>query len=207
MTESADKGIAYFLAKNWWLTMIRGVAALGLGMGLFAWPESTLDALLRFMALYWLSSGLMSLMRAVRGDRLGRGFFFITGMVGILGGLFVLLHSLVEAAVSFTLLATMFGIIAILTGLLHMLAGFRTSAAAGREWSWGSLFLGIIEAVMGLIVIASPGTPSRITFTAASIWALIGGGGLIADSIQLWRRWRAMRKDAICLNPETRRTR
>jgi uncharacterized membrane protein HdeD (DUF308 family) len=73
--------------------MIRGLAALGLGLGLFAWPESTLEALLRFMALYWLSSGLMSLMRAVRGDRLGRGFFLITGMVGILGGLFVLLHS------------------------------------------------------------------------------------------------------------------
>ena len=79
MTESAGKGITYFLAKNWWLTMIRGLAALGLGLGLFAWPESTLDSLLRFMALYWLSSGLMSLMRAVRGDRRGRGFFFMTG--------------------------------------------------------------------------------------------------------------------------------
>jgi uncharacterized membrane protein HdeD (DUF308 family) len=52
VTESAGKGIAYFLAKNWWLTMIRGLAALGLGIGLFAWPESTLDSLLRFMALY-----------------------------------------------------------------------------------------------------------------------------------------------------------
>jgi uncharacterized membrane protein HdeD (DUF308 family) len=196
VTESADKGIAYFLAKNWWLTMVRGLAALGLGIGLFAWPESTLDSLLRFMALYWLSSGLMSLMRAVRGDRLGRGFFLITGMVGILGGLFVLLHSLFEASMSFTLLATMFGIIAVLTGLLHMLAGFRTSAAAGREWSWGSFLLGIVEVVMGLIVIASPGNPSKITFTVVSIWALIGGGGLIADSIQLRRRWRAMRKEA-----------
>jgi uncharacterized membrane protein HdeD (DUF308 family) len=103
---------------------------------------------------------------------------------------------LFEATVSFTLLATMFGAIAILTGLLHMLAGFRTSAAAGREWSWGSFLLGIIEMVMGLIVIASPGNPSKITFTVVSIWALIGGGGLIADSIQLRRRWRAMRKAA-----------
>jgi uncharacterized membrane protein HdeD (DUF308 family) len=196
VTESADKGIAYFLAKNWWLTLIRGLAALGLGVGLFAWPESTLDSMLRFMALYWLSSGLMSLMQAVHGDRRGRGFFFITGMVGILGGLFVLLHSLFEATVSFTLLASMFGTVAILTGLLHMLAGFRTSATAGREWSWGSFFLGIIEVVMGLIVISSPGNPSKITFMVASIWALIGGGGLIADSIQLRRRWRAMREAA-----------
>ena len=69
---------------------------------------------------------------------------------------------------------------------------FRTSAGAGREWSRGSLFLGIVEVVMGLIVIASPGNPSTITFSVISIWALIGGGGLIANAIQLRRKWMAM---------------
>jgi hypothetical protein len=45
---------------------------------------------------------------------------------------------------------------------------------------------------MGLIVIASPGNPSTITFSVISIWALIGGGGLIANAIQLRRKWMAM---------------
>jgi hypothetical protein len=70
--------------------------------------------------------------------------------------------------------------------------GFRTSAGAGREWSWGSFFLGVVEVVMGLIVMASPGNPSTITFSVISIWALIGGGGLIATAIRLRRRWGAM---------------
>jgi hypothetical protein len=46
---------------------------------------------------------------------------------------------------------------------------------------------------MGLIVISSPGNPSNITFMVVSTWALIGGGGLIADSLQLRKRWRAIR--------------
>jgi hypothetical protein len=39
---------------------------------------------------------------------------------------------------------------------------------------------------------ASPGNPSTITFSVISIWALIGGGGLIATAIRLRRRWGAM---------------
>jgi uncharacterized membrane protein HdeD (DUF308 family) len=183
-------------ARLWWITMIRGGAALGLGIGLLAWPASTTETLLRFMALYWLSSGVMSLVRAIRGDRRGRVLFLVTGIVGIVGGLFVLVHPLLTATVSFATLAVMFGIVAILAGLLHIFAGFSTSASVGRRWSAGSFLLGVVEVILGVIVMASPGDPSRITYVVATIWALIGGGGLLADSIRLRRLARVLRRAA-----------
>jgi uncharacterized membrane protein HdeD (DUF308 family) len=94
---------------------------------------------------------------------------------------------LLKATVNFATLALMFGIVAILTGLLHIFGGFRTSAGIGRRWSVGSFFLGVVEVILGLVVVASPGDLNRLTYGAATIWALIGGGGLLADSIRL--RW------------------
>jgi uncharacterized membrane protein HdeD (DUF308 family) len=107
--------------------------------------------------------------------------------VGIAGGLFVLVHPLLTGRVSFATLAFMFGFVAILTGLLHIFGGFRTSTGAVRTWSVGSFFLGVVEVILGLVVMASPGAPSRITYALATIWALVGGGGLITDAIRLRR--------------------
>jgi uncharacterized membrane protein HdeD (DUF308 family) len=187
LAVSEQESTADLKARLWWITMIRGVAALGLGIGLFVWPASTTETLLRFMALYWLSSGVMSLVQGIRGDRRGRVLFLVTGIVGILGGLFVLVHPLLTARVSFATLAFMLGIVAILTGLLHIFGGFRMSAGIGRRWSVGSFFLGVVEVILGLVVMASPGDPNRLTYAAATIWALVGGGGLLADSIRLRR--------------------
>jgi uncharacterized membrane protein HdeD (DUF308 family) len=99
----------------------------------------------------------------------------------------VLVVPLLTSEVSLATLAYMFGIVAILTGLLHIFGGFRTSTGVGRRWSTGSFYLGIVEVILGLVVILSPGDPSGITYTAATIWALIGGGGLITESIRLRR--------------------
>ena len=187
LIASEQKNSADLKTRLWWITMIRGVAALGLGIGLFVWPASTTDTLLRFMALYWLSSGVMSLVRGIRDDRRGRILFLVTGIVGILGGIFVLVHPLLTAMVNFAALAFMFGIVAILSGLLHIFGGFRTSAGVGRRWSVGSFFLGVVEVILGLVVMASPADPSRTTYVVATIWALIGGGGLFADAIRLRR--------------------
>ena len=187
MAVAEAESTADLKTRLWWLTMIRGVAALGLGIGLAVWPESTTEALLRFMALYWLSSGVMSLLRAFHGGRRGRGLFLVTGLVGIFGGIFVLVHPRLTDSVSYATLAFMFGIAVILTGLLHIFGGFRTSTGIGRRWSAGSFFLGVVEVVLGLVVMASPGDPSRITYALATIWALVGGGGLIADAIRLRR--------------------
>jgi uncharacterized membrane protein HdeD (DUF308 family) len=140
---SEQQSTADLKARLWWITMIRGFAALGLGIGLSVWRASTTETLLRFMALYWLSSGVMSLVRAIRGDRRGRVLFLVTGIVGIVGGLLVLVHPLLTATVSFATLALMFGIVAILAGRSTSLPDSGqapASAADGRQevFSWVS---------------------------------------------------------------------
>jgi len=54
------------LARNWWSLVIRGIAAILLGIVTFAWPGITLAALVLLYGAYALVDGVMAIVGAVR---------------------------------------------------------------------------------------------------------------------------------------------
>ncbi len=65
---------------KFWATLIRGILALILGLGLFVQPDKARPFLVKFMGMFWLAGRLVSL-RADVGDS-GRHRARIVGVPG-----------------------------------------------------------------------------------------------------------------------------
>lgn len=192
MNETADTASRQVLVKYWWINLVRGVAALFLGLGLIlslglALDDATLKSMLsQFIGIYLLGSGIMSLIWGF-SNRKRWGLWFAAGALGLLGGVAFIVRPFIDGFLSSTLLTAILGIVIVLTGMVHMLGGFRTGDQYGRKWAWEHFFLGLIEIGMGLVILVSPFFTAQTSGVALSIWGVIAGMGLILDAIRLRR--------------------
>ena len=86
-------GILGALAENWWLLLLRGLAAIAFGVIAFFWPAITLVALTYLWGAYALADGIIALGAAfsARGVDAGpRWWLGLSGVVGILAGIIAL---------------------------------------------------------------------------------------------------------------------
>src|SRR6476620_11369037 len=78
------------MADNWWLVLLRGIAAIAFGILAFAWPVITLLTLTLLWGAYAVVDGLCALWGAVAGPRghMGARFWLIiVGLAGVVAGL------------------------------------------------------------------------------------------------------------------------
>jgi uncharacterized membrane protein HdeD (DUF308 family) len=189
-----------------WITLIRGVLAIILGVALLFWPDKAQPMLVNFMGMYWLLSGVVSLRWGVHGER-ARGLSLLAGAVGVLAGIGMLGRRFTLGIADQDVLLSMMGLIILLTGLLHIFGGFRTSPEEAqvygrirsrvwpRTWSWTAFFLGLFEMVLGIMLVVEPTSQGPAIYFAASLWALVGGAVLIGDAVRLRRiRQRRLRQ-------------
>ena len=170
--------------KFWWLSLIRGIVALLLGIALLLIPVSGKHLLVRYMGIFWLVSGASSLRWGLHGARATR-LWLLAGIVGVLGGLVLIFHQGLANYVELDKLLQLFALVAILTGLLHILGGYRIRQEHGSQWAWGGFFLGLVQIIMGVLILLSPQEVPPGLVYAAIIWAFIGGIGFIMDAIKL----------------------
>jgi uncharacterized membrane protein HdeD (DUF308 family) len=175
-----------------WITLIRGMLAITLGVALIFQPDKARPILVNFMGMFWLISGIISLRWGVRGER-ARGLSLLAGAVGVLAGIGMLSRRFTMGMVGEDVLLSVVGLIILLTGLMHIVGGFRTGPeerglfGEHRKWSWTSFFLGIFEIVLGFMLVVSPLDRGPVIYFAASIWVLVGGVILIGDALRLRR--------------------
>lgn len=192
MNETTDTASRQVLVKYWWINLVRGVAALFMGLGLIlslglALDDVTLKSMLsQFIGIYLLGSGIMSLIWGF-SNRKRWGLWFAAGALGLLGGVAFIVRPFIDGFLSSTLLTAILGIVIVLTGVVHILGGFRTGDQYGRKWAWEHFFLGLIEIGMGLVILASPLFTAQTSRAALSIWGVVAGIGLISDAIRLRR--------------------
>ena len=187
-TESSKKGDKQTnnLQIMFWVTLLRGLMAITLGLALWIQPQKLRPFLITSMGMFWLVSGVMSIRWGLSGKR-ARGMPLLAGIVGVLAGLAALSRrfELLDNLFSDVLVITVLGIAILLTGLMHMLGGFRTGEEASREWSWTSFLMGIFEFILGAKLIIEPMRQGTLIYLGVSIWAIIGGVILIGDALRL----------------------
>jgi uncharacterized integral membrane protein len=59
--------MVHALAKNWWLLLLRGIAAIIFGLLAFAWPGLTLLTLILFYGAFALVDGVLAIVAAITG--------------------------------------------------------------------------------------------------------------------------------------------
>ena len=182
-----------------WITLIRGLLAVSLGVALIFQPDKARPMLVNFMGMFWLVSGIVSLRWGVRGER-ARGLSLLAGAAGVLAGIGMLSRRFTQGIVGEDVLLSVIGLIIFLTGLMHIFGGFRTGPVETdpasqnrfrglpRTWSWTAFLLGLFEMVLGIMLVIEPMGRGPVVYFAASVWALVGGAILIGDAVRLRRQ-------------------
>ncbi|MFD0331574.1 HdeD family acid-resistance protein [Streptacidiphilus monticola] len=164
----------------WQTVLLVGVLSLVLGIIVLVWPKATLLVVGVLFGLYLIVIGVGQLFAAfgTHASTALRVLAFISGSLCILLGLFCF-RSVFE---SLLLLAIWIGIGWLFRGLMQLMAGISDADMPARGWQ---IFLGVLNAVAGIIVLSWPvGSLAALTLFAGC-WLLVIGIFEIATAIQL----------------------
>ena len=71
---------------TFWVTLVRGIFAIVLGLALVFQPDKARTTLVTFMGVFWLMNGIISIRFGVSGER-PRALSLAVGIIGVLAGL------------------------------------------------------------------------------------------------------------------------
>jgi uncharacterized membrane protein HdeD (DUF308 family) len=165
-----------------WITAARGVMAIVLGLGLALHHDRAPAALVKFMGVYWILNGLVTLQWGLAAEGSRRRLPCAAGAIGIMTGAVVLL-----ANVGTTFLLAILGVVIALTGIVHLLGGFELADRSGRCWRPG-VPLGMLEVGLGATLILTSNQSGSLSTWLASAWAVLGGAVLVSDALVIRRR-------------------
>lgn len=167
------------------VAVLRGIFAILLGIVLLINPDKSRTLLVNFMGAFWLTSGLLLLRRDSEEvfQALGKRTSLIIGLVGILAGLLVVTREISGHWLDRALLVQLLGVVMMLTGVLHVVAEARVVRVRKGAQTLAHFVLGVFEIILGTMLIISPLSYGPLTYLAATIWALVGGGMIIGTAV------------------------
>jgi uncharacterized membrane protein HdeD (DUF308 family) len=142
------------LADNWWLLLLRGLAAIAFGVLAFFWPGLTLLTLILLWGVYALCDGVFALgaaMFAKGGDMGPRWWLALAGIISILAGLVTLFYPGITALVLLMFIAAW----AIIIGVLQVWGAIEWRKLLDDAWLLA--LNGALSIAFGAILFARPG--------------------------------------------------
>jgi uncharacterized membrane protein HdeD (DUF308 family) len=170
------------LAENWWLLLLRGVAAIAFGVLAFAWPGITLVVLTYMWGLYAISDGILALWAAIagRGGEIApRWWLAVVGIAGILAGLLTFVWPEMTALVLLMFIASW----AIVVGVLQIWGAIRLRKEIEGEWLLA--LSGVLSVAFGVIMFAQPGAGALAVVWLIGWFAIFAGCVYIALAFRL----------------------
>lgn len=79
-------------------------------------------------------------------------------------------------------MAALFAVLMFVSGIIQLVIAFTETYMAGRGWS---AVLGILEIILGIILISSPGITAFVLPIVLGIWLLFRGMGLIGIATEM----------------------
>ncbi len=158
------------LAKNWWLLLLRGIAAILFGVLAFGWPGLTLLTLILFYGAYALVDGVIAIIAAIRGGApAARWWLAIVGILGVAVGAFTfMLPGMTALILLFTI-----GGWAAATGVLQVIGAIRLRKEIDNEWLL--ILSGVISVLFGVGVVVQPGAGALALVWVIGAYAIIAG--------------------------------
>jgi uncharacterized membrane protein HdeD (DUF308 family) len=168
------------LARNWWLILLRGIAAVIFGVLTFIWPGLSLLTLVLLYAAFAFVDGVFALWAAIVGGQPApRWWLAIIGVLGIAVGLLTLLMPGVTALVLLIFIAAW----AIIIGIMQIIGAIQLRKEIDNEW-W-LVASGALSVLFGLVLIVFPGAGALGLIFVIGAYAIIYGIMLIALAFRL----------------------
>ena len=172
--------MVHALAKNWWMLLLRGIAAIIFGGLALAWPGMTLLTLVLFYGAYALIDGVLAIVAAITGGALlPRWWLAIVGLLGIAAGLLTFMMPGLTTIVLLYLIAGW----AIATGVFQIIGAIKLRKEIDNEWLL--ILGGIVSVLFGVAMFVAPGAGALALITVIGIYALFIGVLLVALSFRL----------------------
>ena len=86
MSYTQPQPILPIMAGNWWVLLIRGIAAVLFGLAALLWPGPTLYVLIIFFGAYALVDGVFAIVAGIRGTGRRRWLLLAEGVLGVVVG-------------------------------------------------------------------------------------------------------------------------
>jgi uncharacterized membrane protein HdeD (DUF308 family) len=168
------------LCKNWWLLLLRGIAAIVFGVLTFVWPGVTLLTLVLLYGAFALVDGVLALGAAIMGGAPApRWWLAIVGLLGIGAGIVTFAWPGVTALLLLFFIAGW----AIAMGVFEIVGAIRLRKEIDNEW-W-LIASGAMSVIFGLILIFQPQTGALALLFVIGIFAILHGVTLVALSLRL----------------------
>lgn len=167
-TPEFPAGLRAMLGDNWWLLLLRGIAAIAFGVLAIFWPAITLISLTLLWGAYTLVDGVFAIWHAISGrassPAMGpRWWMAISGVVSILAGLAAFFWPGMTAFI----LVIFIGIWAIVIGVLTIWGAIQARKEIEGEWVLG--LFGALSILFGLLLLFQPGAGAL-----SLIWTIAG---------------------------------
>jgi uncharacterized membrane protein HdeD (DUF308 family) len=159
-------------SEVWWVFLLEGIAAIIFGILLITSPAATVVAFVIFLGFYWLFVGVLELVRVFVDRSVPWYWSLLIGVVGIIAGLIVLRHPLFAAIVLPTAIVVWLGVLGLVIGVFAIIGGFTGGGI-------GSFIFGVINSIIGLILLGSPMVAALAVPLVFGILLLIEGVALL----------------------------
>ena len=160
------------LADNWWVLLIRGIAAILFGILAFLWPGLTLAVLVLLFGAYALVDGIFSIIAAFAASDQPAGNRWLVGLGGlasIIFGILVFFWPGITAVVLLYFIAAW----AIVTGILSIIAAIQLRREIEGEW-W-MITAGVLSILFGVFAYLYPGATALSLILVIAAYAVVFG--------------------------------
>lgn len=164
--------------RLWWALLLKGVAAVLLGLCALLWPDKTLFLLIIFFGAYALVDGVFTIAAGIM-DATRRWLLLFQGALGVLTGLVAFFWPDLTALVLLYVIAFW----AIFTGAIEVIAAISLRREVENEWLM--ILSGLLSVLFGLLLAFLPGVGLVSLMLLLGIYALIFGVAFIVLGFKL----------------------
>jgi uncharacterized membrane protein HdeD (DUF308 family) len=156
----------------WWVFLLEGIASIIVGILLLTLPAQTLVAIALFLGFYWLFVGGLELVRVFTDSSVPWFWSLLIGILCVVAGIIVLKHPLFAGIVLPTALVIWLGVLGLVIGVFAIIGAFTGGGI-------GSFIFGVINLLIGLLLLGSPVAAALAVPLVFGILLLIQGVALI----------------------------
>ena len=154
------------VAKVWWMVLVIGLIFLVFGIVMLFNVAAGATTIAFIVGAFLIFDGLVEM---ISGGRRGgsRAWAVVLGILLIIGGIVVIAWP----SITFLAIAVIWGITLLVGGIARVV-----SAAVLRGYGWGWLVvLGILEAIIGIVMLAWPHQTAYVILLLIGIYSIIAG--------------------------------
>jgi uncharacterized membrane protein HdeD (DUF308 family) len=172
--------LLHSLGRNWWLVLLRGIAAILFGVLAFIWPGLTLFTLVIFWGAFALVDGVLALAAAVMGGNpMPRWWLAIVGLAGVAVGILTFAWPGITALVLLIFIAAW----AIVLGVFEIIGAIRLRKEMEGEWLL--ILNGALSVLFGLVLLWRPGVGALAVVWIIGAYAILLGVIYIVFALKL----------------------